>query len=185
MSYPDVLAIDSHGHARAWLSVEEAAVAYASGQVVDDSAGVPVATLRGGTNAVSGRRSLIDVRSIIFLRGHAQKVALWAPRPTRTTLFRRDHGLCAYCGRHADHPTAEHILPESRGGEYSWTNLVTACRRCNTRKGARTPEEAGMPLLYVPYRPVRNEWMILSGRRVLTDQMEFLRASLPAGSRHR
>lgn len=185
MSYPDALAIDSHGHARAWLSVEEAASFYAGGHVIDDSAGTLIATLRGGVNAVSGLRSQIEVRSIIFVRGHALKAPLFAPRPTRTTLFRRDHCLCAYCGKHADDPTAEHILPESRGGEYSWTNLVTACRRCNTRKGARTPEEARMPLLYVPYRPVRNEWMILSGRRVLADQMEFLRAALPSTSRHK
>jgi 5-methylcytosine-specific restriction endonuclease McrA len=185
MPYPDILAIDSHGHARSWLSLEEAAHAYVKGDVIDDSAGTQVATLRGGMNAVSGLRSELTLRSIVFVRGFAQKHIAFAPRPTRFTLFKRDHGICAYCGKHAQDPTAEHVMPESRGGGYTWTNLVTACRRCNTRKAARTPEEAGMPLLYVPYRPVRNEWMILSGRRVLTDQMEFLRASLPATSRHR
>jgi len=41
-----------------------------------------------------------------------------------------------------------------------------------------------MPLLFVPYRPVRNEWMILSGRKILADQMAWLRATLPANSRH-
>lgn len=185
MQHPDILAIDGHGHARSWLSVEEAAVAYVKGDIVDDSAGTHVTTLRGGVNAGSGLRSQLSIRSIVFVRGHALKPAAFAPRPTRFTLFKRDHGLCAYCGKVAQHPTAEHVMPESRGGAYSWTNLVTACLRCNTRKGARTPEEAGMPLLYVPYRPVRNEWMILSGRRVLADQMEFLRASLPAISCHR
>jgi hypothetical protein len=62
-------------------------------------------------------------------------------------------------------------------------NVVTACRGCNHRKGSRTPEEAHMPLLYVPYRVCRNEGFIISNRHILADQMEFLSASLPKYSR--
>lgn len=50
---------------------------------------------------------------------------------------------------------AEHIVPASRGGPYAWMNLVTACAACNARKANRTPEEADMPLLYLPYVPSR------------------------------
>ena len=77
----------------------------------------------------------------------------------------------------------EHIIPLSRGGRQSWMNLVTACRSCNTRKGSRTPQQAGMPLLYVPYVPNRHEHFILRNRRILADQMEFLMAHLPKSSR--
>jgi 5-methylcytosine-specific restriction endonuclease McrA len=77
----------------------------------------------------------------------------------------------------------EHIVPLSRGGRHLWTNVVTACRSCNTRKGSRTPEEAHMPLLYVPYAVCRNEGFILSNRRILTDQMAFLQTALPRHSR--
>jgi 5-methylcytosine-specific restriction endonuclease McrA len=100
-------------------------------------------------------------------------------------LFLRDRHLCAYCGNaFADGDlTVEHILPVSRGGRLSWTNVVTACRSCNTRKGNRTPEEARMPLLYVPYAVCRNEGFILSNRRILADQMAFLQAALPRHSR--
>ena len=79
--------------------------------------------------------------------------------------------------------TVEHILPVSRGGRHEWTNVVTACRSCNTRKGNRRPEEANMPLLYVPYAVCRNEGFILSNRRILADQMVFLQTSLPRHSR--
>lgn len=62
-------------------------------------------------------------------------------------------------------------------------NCITACRACNGRKGNRTPEEAGMSLLYLPYVPSLHEDMILRGRRILADQMEFLLASVPKSSR--
>lgn len=71
---------------------------------------------------------------------------------TRKNILKRDRNRCGYCGGHED-LTIDHILPKSRGGEDSWENLVTACNRCNNKKGNRTPDEAGMPLRVVPYRP--------------------------------
>ena len=62
-------------------------------------------------------------------------------------------------------------------------NCITACRGCNHRKGSRLCHEAGMALLYLPYVPSLHEDMILRGRRILVDQMEFLLASVPASSR--
>ena len=62
-------------------------------------------------------------------------------------------------------------------------NVVTACKGCNHRKGNRTPEQAHMDLLYTPYVPTLWEDFILRNRRILADQMEFLMAHLPAGSR--
>ncbi len=64
-------------------------------------------------------------------------------------------------------------------------NCITACRPCNGRKGSRLPEEARMSLLYLPYVPSLHEDMILRGRRILADQMEFLLACVPAHSRLR
>ena len=59
----------------------------------------------------------------------------------------------------------------------------TACRSCNTRKGGQSPEQARMPLLYVPYVPNRHEHFILRNRRILADQMEYLLAGVPRTSR--
>jgi 5-methylcytosine-specific restriction endonuclease McrA len=74
-------------------------------------------------------------------------------------------------------------VPESRGGRWTWMNLVTACGPCNGRKADRTPEEAGMPLLYLPYVPNRFEAFLLAGRHVRADVHEWLAARLPKDSR--
>nr|WP_243895924.1 HNH endonuclease [Paenibacillus sp. F411] len=65
------------------------------------------------------------------------------PTKIKKSVFERDGYRCRYCDSYKD-LTADHIFPESRGGEASLENLVTACSECNSRKGARTPEEAGM-----------------------------------------
>jgi 5-methylcytosine-specific restriction endonuclease McrA len=75
------------------------------------------------------------------------------------------------------------VLPESRGGPWTWTNLVSACAVCNNRKAARTPEEAGMPLVYLPYVPSRFENFLLEGRNIRADVHEWLAKRLPKGSR--
>lgn len=72
-------------------------------------------------------------------------------RYSKTALWIRDNGSCAYCGKPGT--TMDHVLPKSRGGPASWLNAVVACRDCNEKKADRTPEEAGMPLLVEPYEP--------------------------------
>ena len=59
---------------------------------------------------------------------------------------------CQYCGTNKD-LTLDHILPKAKGGKSTWINLITACRRCNTRKGDYTPEEIGLSLKNSPYKP--------------------------------
>lgn len=71
---------------------------------------------------------------------------------TRKNILKRDRHRCQYCGSIQD-LTIDHIVPRSRGGEESWENLVTACNRCNNKKGNRTPKEAGILLKITPYRP--------------------------------
>ncbi|GHA57722.1 HNH endonuclease [Pontibacter akesuensis] len=71
---------------------------------------------------------------------------------SRHNIMRRDNYSCQYCGG-VRNLTLDHLLPRSRGGETQWQNLVTACARCNSRKGDRTPEEAGLKLLRKPARP--------------------------------
>jgi hypothetical protein len=99
-------------------------------------------------------------------------------------LFKRDANLCMYCGLHfrAADLTRDHITPISRGGRDAWTNVVTACRRCNNHKGGRTPEEARLQLVAVPFTPTYAEYIYLKGRRVLADQMEYLLTHFPRSS---
>jgi 5-methylcytosine-specific restriction endonuclease McrA len=71
---------------------------------------------------------------------------------TRQNVFKRDNFECQYCGTRRD-LTLDHVMPSSRGGQHVWTNLVTACKRCNARKGDYTPEEAEMLLKRKPHKP--------------------------------
>ena len=71
---------------------------------------------------------------------------------TRQNVFKRDNQECQYCGTRRD-LTLDHVMPSSRGGQHSWQNLVTACKRCNAKKGDCTPDEANMPLKRKPFKP--------------------------------
>jgi 5-methylcytosine-specific restriction endonuclease McrA len=80
---------------------------------------------------------------------------------SRQNVFRRDGERCQYCGaqRSARELTLDHVLPKSRGGASSFTNVVSCCRACNHRKANRTPEEAGMVLLSKPRAP-KQSWTL-------------------------
>lgn len=71
---------------------------------------------------------------------------------TRQNVFKRDAFSCQYCGAVKD-LTLDHVTPRSKGGRSSWNNLVTACKRCNTKKGDSSPHEAGVKLKTKPFRP--------------------------------
>ena len=91
------------------------------------------------------------VPSIIRLQRYV-KVPYYGIALSRHNVLRRDNFICQYCGT-TKNLTLDHLLPRSRGGETTWLNLVTACSRCNSRKGDRTPEEAGLKLLHKPAKP--------------------------------
>ncbi len=100
-------------------------------------------------------------------------------------LFRRDRHICAYCGGEFSflRLTRDHIRPVSRGGTDTWMNVVTACRACNGVKRNRVPEESGLELIYAPYVPNKAEYLILTNRKILADQMEFLVQHVSSHSR--
>ncbi|MEP6609632.1 MAG: HNH endonuclease [Burkholderiaceae bacterium] len=180
-----ILIIDSHGQPVRWALMQRAARYYASGKVITEL-GENLFGMAGGVQEATGARSQFVTSSIMMIRGrHRIPYGHAHVGLTKHRLFVRDRQTCAYCSNRLPESelTVEHIVPVSRGGLHEWTNVVTACRSCNTRKGNRRPEEANMPLIYVPYAVCRNEGFILSNRRILADQMTFLQASLPRHSR--
>ncbi|MFT4101771.1 MAG: HNH endonuclease [Burkholderiaceae bacterium] len=183
---PQVLQLDIQGTPQAWIPIEQAAAQVATASVAWVEGRGPLATLRGGVNVRSGRRSVIEIFPIIALAGMA-RVNLFgvAPAFSRAKLFRRDRFTCAYCGQRFAEArlSCDHVVPQSRGGRWTWMNLVTACGGCNGRKADRTPEEARMPLLFLPYVPSRFEDFLLQGRSIRADVHEWLAARLPRGSR--
>jgi len=72
---------------------------------------------------------------------------------TKRAVFQRDGYRCQYCARRDGALTIDHVQPRSAGGVSSWTNVVTACKDCNNRKGNRPPAEAQMALLARPREP--------------------------------
>lgn len=95
----------------------------------------------------------VRLPSVISLKEYAPTAR--RPAFTRFNLFLRDRFTCQYCGqRFPTHDlTFDHVIPRSRGGGTSWTNVVAACGACNLRKANRTPAEAHMPLIRTPYPP--------------------------------
>ena len=99
---------------------------------------------------------------------------------TNTFLFARDRYRCQYCGRTAaelrprESLTRDHLIPMSRGGTNDWTNVVTACSPCNTRKGNRMAEEIGMHPLSAPAEPhfVHLSWAV---RRLTPTQSKYIK----------
>lgn len=99
-------------------------------------------------------------RIIRMLNGYvrskqSRNVPLLGMRLTKRNLWLRDEGKCQYCNVALilQKATIDHVVPKSRSGDHSWENLVLACGTCNLRKGSRTPNEAGMPLLKKPKQP--------------------------------
>ena len=79
------------------------------------------------------------------------------PRPTvklsKQEIFRRDQFRCQYCGNDSRELTVDHVLPQHLGGDSTWSNLVTACKTCNHKKGGFTLKQSGLKLQQKPVQP--------------------------------
>ncbi len=182
-----VLRTDVSGMPLEWIDYQLAVRLYCLGQVAY-TCGTLLYRVHGGINAITGQRSMIEVNSIIATQGgvyaHLKSRQGYVPPLTNNALFRRDFNMCLYCGGTfaTQELSRDHITPMVQGGTDRWNNVVTACKRCNHHKGGRTPEQAGMQLLAIPFIPNHAEYIYLQGRRILADQMDFLRAHFPRTS---
>jgi len=97
-------------------------------------------------------------RSTRFFRINHQELTF-----SRKNIFIRDNHKCQYCGDKFDISklTYDHVIPRSKwnynhGSPTVWSNIVTACLDCNRKKGNKTPKEANMPLISLPFKPRKN-----------------------------
>ena len=170
-----------------WIGYQDAVKLITLGQV-SYSLGSTVYRIRGGISALTGKQSYVDVDAIVASHGKHPHAHLFAdsytPPLSNPALFRRDQLVCLYCGEQFPHSmlSRDHVNPLSQGGADTWANVVTSCKRCNNHKAGRTPEQAGMQLLAIPFTPTHAEYVYLQGRRILADQMEFLMAHFPRDS---
>ncbi|HEX8988706.1 MAG TPA: HNH endonuclease, partial [Rhodocyclaceae bacterium] len=183
---PLILTLDQHGIPNRWVSWQHACFYYAK-DLVAWTIGENSFLIHGGVNRVTGERSAIETNSIIAIKGKALagRTLHQVPPLSNRELFHRDRHVCGYCGTllPGSRLTRDHIVPVSQGGRDGWMNVVTACRPCNQTKSGRTPEQAGMQLLYAPYVPNKAEYLILCNRHILADQMDFLARHVPSQSR--
>jgi 5-methylcytosine-specific restriction endonuclease McrA len=91
------------------------------------------------------------VRLVRAFRRHRKPVKF-----SRVNIYGRDDYRCQYCGDKCtmNELTYDHVVPRSQGGKTTWTNIVSACEACNSKKAGRTPEQAKMRLLKKPIQPV-------------------------------
>ena len=170
-----------------WVGYQEAVRLITLGQV-SYTLGRTIYRIHGGVNAITGIRSYVDVAAIVASQGQHPHTHLFSdaytPPLSNKALFRRDQSLCLYCGEQFPNAllSRDHVKPLSQGGADCWTNVVTACKRCNNHKAGRTPEQAGLQLLAIPFKPTHAEYVYLQGRRILSDQMEFLLSHFPRNS---
>jgi hypothetical protein len=182
-----VLRTDVSGMPLEWIDYQQATKLICLEQV-SYSLGPILYRVHGGTCARTGRRSFVDVNAIIATHGTnpelAGQHAHYTPPLSNFALFRRDHHICLYCGEQfpVHQLSRDHVRPLSQGGADVWRNVVSACKRCNNLKGGRTPEQAGMQLLAIPFAPTHAEYVYLQGKRILADQMDFLLAHFPRNS---
>lgn len=104
---------------------------------------------------VRSARAQFPVPSVIRLRAYISKGAHRHIRFSKQNVYLRDAGVCQYCGKKCSTKelTIDHVIPVSKQGPETWSNVVAACRHCNQKKGNRTPVAAGMPLLREPEPP--------------------------------
>lgn len=74
--------------------------------------------------------------------GNGGQGSKWLRKEKRLAIYIRDSFSCAYCGRDLKglepcEVTLDHLLPRHYGGGNEATNLVTACRSCNSSRGAK------------------------------------------------
>jgi 5-methylcytosine-specific restriction endonuclease McrA len=177
-----VLRLDKTGSPIDWITKEEAATLWVKEQVVW-SLGDEAVRLHGGINR-NGLQSVLVIPAIVACKGSVYQKRLYPPL-TNKTLFRRDDNFCMYCGeQYTDRLlTCDHVKPISLGGINRWNNVVAACQYCNNKKGGRTPEQAGMALLAIPFTPNMYEFMYLSNRQIISDQMDYLRTRFKGNAR--
>ena len=95
---------------------------------------------------------------------------------TRHNIFKRDNNQCQYCGVSQD-LTLDHLIPRSKGGKSSWNNLVSACKKCNAKKGDYTPEQAGLTLRKAPIKPSYIMFLRNSSGHLKNDWLPYLKKS--------
>ncbi len=98
--------------------------------------------------------------SIIVLKNYVKpKKEKVNAKPSLKSILTRDLYKCAYCEvtLTTKNGTRDHVIPESKGGATSWTNLVACCKICQAKKKDFLPGDINMHPKIPPKIPLLNE----------------------------
>ena len=138
-------------------------------------------SFKGFNMCYTGRANLVirypnDIfPAVIVLKSYVRK-RFGTYACNRKNVVWRDKNICQYCGSRFKFVdlTMDHVTPKSRGGDKTWTNIVTSCKRCNNIKGNQTPMEANMPLIKEPRIPHWDVQVLLRDRFIPNEWKEFI-----------
>jgi 5-methylcytosine-specific restriction endonuclease McrA len=123
----------------------------------------------------SATRSLsrpVVIRLVSYVRiprdTHRRKI-------TRRAVFARDNWTCQYCGSRSN-LTVDHVIPRSKGGDSSWTNIVASCAPCNRRKGDALLRQVGMQLRKPPRTPSAHVFIHVASPTIPVAWQQYLAA---------
>ena len=123
----------------------------------------------------SATRSLsrpVVIRLVAYVRiprdTHRRKI-------TRRAVFARDNWTCQYCGSRSN-LTVDHVIPRSKGGDSSWTNIVASCAPCNRRKGDALLRQVGMQLRKPPRTPSAHVFIHVASPTIPVAWQQYLAA---------
>ena len=124
-----------------------------------------ISTFKGFNMVYKGRAKVVECYdtgpvpkllypSVIVLKSYVSKRRFQLTLNRRNIIW-RDKNICQYCGRRFTLPelTMDHIIPQCKGGEDTWTNLVACCKGCNSDKGFKSLKEFGKKPLTKPKKP--------------------------------
>jgi 5-methylcytosine-specific restriction endonuclease McrA len=105
----------------------------------------------------------IKLPSVISLKEYVHQSR--DPAFTRFNVFLRDGFCCQYCNLKlpTQNLTFDHVVPRSLGGRTNWSNVVTACQKCNFKKGNKVLKVSGLALKKIPKQP--STWLLQENGR--------------------
>ena len=103
----------------------------------------------------SPTRSIRVPTVIIATNFNKMPIKTFKGKPSKDGIWNRDQGICQYTGKKLtkDQSTIDHVIPRSKGGLDTWTNMVVCDKSLNSKKGNKLNSELGLKLRKEPIEP--------------------------------
>lgn len=103
----------------------------------------------------------------------------WIRQEKRLAIYLRDGLACVWCGATVEGGAVlslDHLKPHSKGGSNGEQNLVTACKRCNDSRGARSIVKFAAVVAEYLNHGVKAEAILANIRKTIRRPLSILHA---------